>query len=68
VAVACSSPHRAESFDAGRYVMEQIKRRLPIWKKEEYVDGDEGWVRGTRPPEPAPRSAHTGASPAGGST
>lgn len=50
VAIAVSSPHRAESFDAARYVIEEIKKRLPVWKKEHYLDGTEGWVEGTVPP------------------
>ena len=36
VAIAVSSPHRAESFDATRYIIEEIKKRLPVWKKEYY--------------------------------
>jgi molybdopterin synthase catalytic subunit len=50
VAIAASSPHRAESFDASRYVIEEIKKRLPVWKKEHYTDGQAGWVEGTPPP------------------
>ena len=50
VVIAVSSPHRAESFDAARYVMEEIKKRLPVWKKEHYQDGSEVWVEGTVPP------------------
>lgn len=49
VAVAVSSHHRAEAFDAGRWVMEELKARLPIWKREAYVAGDEAWVRGVDP-------------------
>jgi molybdopterin synthase catalytic subunit len=50
VAIAVSSPHRAESFDASRYVIEEIKKRLPVWKKEHYTDGSREWVEGTVPP------------------
>lgn len=50
VAIAVSSPHRAESFDAARYVIEEIKKRLPVWKKEHYFDGTAEWVEGTVPP------------------
>ncbi len=42
--VGVSSPHRDEAFQACRYIIDQIKLRLPIWKKEHYVDGDSGWV------------------------
>jgi molybdopterin synthase catalytic subunit len=57
VAIAVSSPHRAEAYEASRYVIEEIKKRLPIWKREHYVDGSEAWVEGTVPPAP------TGARP-----
>lgn len=50
VAIAASSPHRAESFDATRYVIEEIKKRVPIWKKEHYADGADEWVAGVVPP------------------
>ncbi len=49
VAVAVSSHHRAESFDAARYIMEELKTRLPVWKEEHYVDGSAGWVAGQVP-------------------
>lgn len=49
VAVAVSSPHRGQAFDCGRWIMEELKVRLPIWKKEGYVEGDEGWVPGAEP-------------------
>jgi molybdopterin synthase catalytic subunit len=42
--VGVAAPHRDEAFKACRYIIDQIKRRLPIWKKEHYVDGDSGWV------------------------
>ena len=50
VAIAASSPHRAESFDAARYVIEEIKKRLPVWKKEHYVDTEPRWLEGAVPP------------------
>lgn len=50
VAIAVSSPHRVQSFDASRYVIEEIKKRLPVWKKERYSEGDDAWVEGTVPP------------------
>lgn len=50
VAIAVSSPHRAEAYDASRYVIEEIKKRLPVWKKEHYADGHEEWVAGSPPP------------------
>lgn len=42
--VGVSAAHRDEAFQACRYIIDQIKVRLPIWKKEHYVDGDSGWV------------------------
>ena len=42
--VGVSSPHRDEAFQACRYVIDQLKTRLPIWKKEHYADGNSGWV------------------------
>lgn len=50
VAIAASSPHRAESFDATRYVIEEIKKRLPVWKKEHYVASESRWLDGAVPP------------------
>ena len=57
VVVAVSSPHRAEAYGASRYVMEEIKRRLPVWKKEFYIDGAPRWVTGTTPPVDGSRPA-----------
>ena len=45
VVVGVSSPHRGEAFDACRYIIDQAKVRLPIWKKEYYVSGEAEWVR-----------------------
>lgn len=42
--VGVSSGHRDEAFLACRYIIDQVKVRLPIWKKEHYVGGDSGWV------------------------
>ena len=42
--VGVSSAHRDEAFKACRYIIDEIKVRLPIWKKEHYVGGDSGWV------------------------
>jgi molybdopterin synthase catalytic subunit len=46
VAVAVSSPHRAEAFEACRHAIETIKRDVPIWKREKLGDGSEVWVEG----------------------
>jgi molybdopterin synthase catalytic subunit len=42
--VAVSAVHRGEAFDACRYIIDEVKHRLPIWKKEHYRSGDSGWV------------------------
>lgn len=45
VAVAVSSEHRDDAFEAGRYVIDELKRRAPIWKKEHWAGGGD-WVKG----------------------
>ncbi|ANO50780.1 molybdenum cofactor biosynthesis protein MoaE [Woeseia oceani] len=42
--VGVSAAHRDAAFDACRYIIDQVKVRLPIWKKEHYTNGDSGWV------------------------
>jgi molybdopterin synthase catalytic subunit len=44
VAIALSHAHRGAAFDASRYVIEELKKRVPIWKREQYVDGTREWV------------------------
>ncbi len=44
VAVAVSSPHREEAFQAAEWLMERLKQEVPIWKKEHGVDGGQHWV------------------------
>jgi molybdopterin synthase catalytic subunit len=44
VAIVAAGAHRAEAYEANRYVIEAIKERLPIWKRERFVDGSE-WKR-----------------------
>ena len=44
VAVAVGHPHRGRAFEAARYVIEELKQRVPIWKREHYVDGTREWV------------------------
>jgi molybdopterin synthase catalytic subunit len=48
VAIAVAHPHRGAAYDASRYVIEELKRRLPIWKLEHYTDGSREWVDPTR--------------------
>lgn len=42
--IAVATPHRAEAYETSRYIIEEIKSRLPVWKKEQYVGGDAEWV------------------------
>ena len=51
--VGVSSRHRDEAFAACRYIIDEVKHRVPIWKKEHYVNGDSGWVNCERCAEPA---------------
>lgn len=55
VAIAAAHPHRAPALDSTRYVIEEIKKRVPIWKKEHYVDGTREWV------DPTPAAQVAGA-------
>jgi len=43
VAIAVSSPHRPEAYEANRYAIERIKEVVPIWKEEHWEDGEE-WI------------------------
>ena len=42
--VGVSAVHRGEAFDACRFIIDEVKHRVPIWKKEFYRSGDSGWV------------------------
>lgn len=44
VLVAVTSPHRAAAFDACEFLIDTLKRTVPIWKKEEFSDGTARWV------------------------
>lgn len=44
VAVAVSCPHRHQAFDAGRFLIDELKAWVPIWKKENWSDGTTEWV------------------------
>ena len=44
VAIATAHAHRAPAIDGMRLVIEEIKRRVPIWKQERYLDGTREWV------------------------
>ena len=44
VAIAVSSRHRPEAFEAGRWLIDELKLKVPIWKKENWADGTKDWV------------------------
>ena len=44
VAIAAAHPHRGAAFDAARYIIQELKKRVPIWKREHYIDGTREWV------------------------
>ncbi len=44
VLVGVSAAHRGAAFDACRYIIDEVKARLPIWKREHYADGTTEWV------------------------
>jgi molybdopterin synthase catalytic subunit len=52
VAIAVAHPHRGRAYDASRYVIEQLKQRVPIWKLEHYADGTREWVGASGQPVP----------------
>ncbi len=60
VVVAAAAAHRAQSFEACRWVIEEVKRRLPVWKRERLADGTEHWRENADARHPAgPRSSGT---------
>ncbi|MDO5738888.1 MAG: molybdenum cofactor biosynthesis protein MoaE [Ornithinimicrobium sp.] len=44
VVCAVSAEHRAEAFEGGRRLIEELKHEVPIWKRQEYVEGAHSWV------------------------
>lgn len=48
VAIVVAHPHRGAAYDASRFVIEQLKQRVPIWKLEHYADGTREWIDPTR--------------------
>jgi len=54
VAIAVSCPHRQQAFEAGKYLIDEFKQVVPIWKKENWSDGSTEWVHPeTSEPRPA---------------
>jgi len=50
VIVGVATPHRADAFEACRFLIDTLKRQVPIWKREVYADGRTEWIDGTSPP------------------
>lgn len=48
VVIAAAHRHRAAAFEAARYIIEEIKTRVPVWKLEHYADGAREWIDPTR--------------------
>jgi len=61
--VGVSAAHRDEAFRACRYIIDEVKHRLPIWKKEYYLNGDSGWVNCERCAAGPARAAAEDATP-----
>ena len=55
IVIAVSHARRAPAMDAQRWLIEEIKRRVPIWKREHYTDGTREWVDPTAPVAEASR-------------
>lgn len=53
VAIVVAAPHRGDAYEASRYVIEELKRRVPVWKREGYAEGPTEWVPGNPPRGPA---------------
>ena len=54
IAIAVSSAHRRDAFEACAYMMDRIKEDVPIWKKEHWADGEAHWVGDELAPPEAP--------------
>jgi len=52
VVIQVAAPHRREAFAGCEWIIDKLKIRVPIWKRETYVDGDSGWVGADAPPAP----------------
>jgi molybdopterin synthase catalytic subunit len=49
IAVAVSTPHRADSFEAAQWLVDTLKKEVPIWKREHWADGSREWVHPDQP-------------------
>ena len=46
IAIAVSTSHRNEAYEASRYIIDTVKHSVPIWKKEHFVNGESNWSEG----------------------
>ncbi|MGP6159971.1 MAG: molybdenum cofactor biosynthesis protein MoaE [Vulcanimicrobiaceae bacterium] len=51
VAIAAAAAHRGVAFEACEFAIDELKRRVPIWKKEHYIDGEARWRENATPAE-----------------
>ena len=54
VAIVAAHAHRGPAMDGSRAIIESLKQRVPIWKREHYVDGERAWVDPTKSPAAPP--------------
>jgi len=59
IAVAVSSGHRQESFEAAAWLVDELKIQVPIWKKEFWADGKTEWVHPSGAPKPTPQDLNS---------
>jgi molybdopterin synthase catalytic subunit len=52
--VGVGADHRGAAFEGCRWIIDELKRRVPIWKNEHYADGESGWLH----PDPTPSPPH----------
>jgi len=65
VAIAVSSPHRADAYECSRWLIDTLKQRIPIWKQEHYADGRVEWQH---PGEPTGQVAEADSQPQSGAS
>ena len=53
--VGVSAEHRGAAFDACRWIIDEVKQRVPIWKNEHYADGESGWLHPDSTPVDVPK-------------
>ena len=59
IAVAVSTGHRKESFEAAAWMVDELKIQVPIWKKEFWADGKTEWVHPNGVPRPNPKDLNS---------